>query len=45
VSRALREPFWLDEDSWGTGPEAEEGAAAMEQMMAGNVPAGVQRHK
>lgn len=32
IDKALREPFWLTEETWGTGPAAEEGMAAMMEM-------------
>ena len=45
VLRALREPFWLDEDSWGTGPTAEAGQDAMMVLASGKVPEGVPKRK
>lgn len=32
IDKALREPYWLTEESWGLGPSAEEGLSAMEDM-------------
>lgn len=32
IQKALGEPYWLTEESWGTGPAAEAGQAAMMDM-------------
>lgn len=45
ITKALKEPFWLNDETWGMGPSAEEGAAAMEAMLAGNVPDSLKRRR
>lgn len=46
LHRRLAEPYWLTDESWGTGPTAEAGQDAMMAMLGtGKVPDGVAKRK
>lgn len=46
ITKALLEPYWLTDETWGTGPSAEEGQDAMMAMLTtGKVPEGVAKRK